>query len=108
MPAFPYTKQGVTTKQGQLLGVDVTRAVNGAARGKSWYAATKSNFDVSLPILSQAEVEDLQQFIADNRATPVDLHYEGDGKTYACIISGLDLVPLGGCKFQARVSMSQI
>jgi hypothetical protein len=108
MPAFPYTKQGITTKQSQLLGIDISRAVNGSARGKSFYSVTKSNFDVSIPLLTQAELDALQQFIADNRATPVDLHYEGDGKTYFCIINGLDISPLGACRFQARVSMVEI
>jgi hypothetical protein len=108
MAAFPYIEQGIATKRSPLLGVDVTRAINGAGRAKSWYVNTKSNFDIALPVLSQAEVALLEAFIEANRATPIDLHYEGDGKTYVCIISSYDLTPLGACQFAVHVNMSEI
>jgi len=108
MAAFPYTKQGMTSKRSPLMGIDVARAINGSARAKSWYTATKCNFEIALPALLQDEVAAIEQFIEDNRAVPVDLHYEGDGKTYFCLITSYDMVPLGGCRFDVRVSMVEI
>jgi hypothetical protein len=105
MAAFPYTKQGITTKR---MGVDITRAINGTARAKSWYTNIKHNFEVSLPMLTQQEFELLEAFISVNRATPVDLHYEPDGVAYPCIITSFDVSALGACKFAVRVSMVEL
>lgn len=68
-------------------GLDIDRAEDGTARGRSWWAADKCQFKLVHPRLTAAERSTLDTFYAANRLVPFDYTSLSDGVTRTCIFA---------------------
>lgn len=62
MAAFPNVRVGVGSTMSYDTDLQVTRASNGAARGRVFYASAKPRFKLELPALDAADLDTFEAF----------------------------------------------
>lgn len=66
-------------------GIEIDRATNGAARGRSLYTSDKRTFTLVHSALDAAQRATLAAFYASNKTVEFDFSF--DGTTYACLFA---------------------
>ena len=104
-PSFGQLDSSQETIQDGLL---ISRASNGAARGRSLYAAKKRGFTVAHN-LSAADKATLETFYDTNKALSVTFVWAGDSVSRTCIFpSPPKFTPLAGPRWEAEVALEEV
>lgn len=89
-------------------GLTLTRASNGAVRGRNLFTARKSTFKLLMPYLTSAQKTTLVSFYDTNRNLSFNLTWI-DGAVYVVLFSEPPrLMPHPGGWFDASVSLTEV
>lgn len=75
-------------------GIEIDRAEDGTAYGRSFYTGDKMRFEIEHPGLTATQKTTLETFYADNRLLEIDYESPVDGQTYTCLFTGRPLFSL--------------
>lgn len=107
-PTFAYNPTQ-SSAEAVLDDVQIDRASNGNAKGRSYYSVPKKSFSVVHQGLSSVEKQTLLDFYAANRALEIDFLWVADGVTYTCLFAGppkLAIEP--GIRWGITVALEQV
>lgn len=88
--AYPAYPQERASRETRLSGRQLDRSTNGRPRVRAFYAAPKKEFTVVHPVLTTAEKEALEAFIAANASNAFDFRWGTDGVTYSVLLGQVE------------------
>ncbi|CAH1387015.1 hypothetical protein [Candidatus Nitrotoga sp. M5] len=83
-PTLP-TRPGGDPKP--INGIEIDRAEDGTARGRSYHSSEKSRFVLDHPWLTFAQKDALATFYATNKLIPFDYYSITSAATHSCLFS---------------------
>ncbi len=106
MAAYPSHGQVVGSNDPWLTGIQIDRAVNGGARGRSFYTSKKRRWTVR-HILSAADAATFETFIDTYGASVNTFIWAATATSYSVLIAGVSSRPLASGHTEFTVELEQ-
>ena len=106
MATYPSHGQVIRSSDPWMTGIQIDRAVNGSARGRTFYTAKKRRWTVT-HVLNRTDAASFETFVDTYGSTVNTFTWAATGTTYNVLIAGVTSKPIANGHTEFTVQLEQ-